>query len=124
MRKWLLVARGEGLVMNRSLLVYGSITAVSLVFMAMQIAFTRYSIVRNDQLQDKIDKINTDLRVLDVEVRMRDSMLVRSIESSYRKIEELTEIRKMNQKQIDSLHDVILDDIKVIEDLKDDLLRW
>jgi len=110
--------------MNRSLLVYGSITAVSLVFMAMQIAFTRYSIVRNDQLQDKIDKINTDLRVLDVEVRMRDSMLVRSIESSYRKIEELTEIRKMNQKQIDSLHDVILDDIKVIEDLKDDLLRW
>ncbi len=124
MRKWLLVARGEGLVMNRSLLVYGSITAVSLVFMAMQIAFTRYSIVRNDQLQDKIDKINTDLRVLDVEVRMRDSMLVRSIESSYRKIEELTEIRKMNQKQIYSLHDVILDDIKVIEDLKDDLLRW
>jgi len=110
--------------MNRSLLVYGSITAVSLVFMAMQIAFTRYSIVRNDQLQDKIDKINTDLRVLDVEVRMRDSMLVRSIESSYKKIEELTEIRKMNQKQIDSLHDVILDDIKVIEDLKDDLLRW
>jgi len=124
MRKWLLVARGEGHVMNRSLIVFGSITAVSLVFMAMQIAFTRYSIVRNDQLQDKIDKINTDLRVLDVEVRMRDSMLVRSIESSYRKIEELTEIRKMNQKQIDSLHDVILDDIKVIEDLKDDLLRW
>ena len=124
MRKWLLVVRGEGLVMNRSLLVYVIITAVSLVFMAMQIAFTRYSIVRNDQLQDKIDKINTDLRVLDVEVRMRDSMLVRSIESSYRKIEELTEIRKMNQKQIDSLHDVILDDIKVIEDLKDDLLKW
>lgn len=124
MRKLLLVVRGEGLVVNRSLLVYGGITAVSLVFMAMQIAFTRYSIVRNDQLQNKIDKINTDLQVLDVEVRMRDSMLVKSIESSYRKIEELTEIRKMNQKQIDSLHDVILDDIKVIEDLKDDLLKW
>lgn len=124
MRKLLLVARGEGLVMNRYLLVFGGITAVSLVFMAMQIAFTRYSIVRNDQLQNKIDKINTDLQVLDVEVRMRDSMLVKSIESSYKKIQELTEIRKMNQKQIDSLHDVILDDIKVIEDLKDDLLRW
>ena len=124
MRKWLLVARGEGLVMNRPFLVYGSITAVSLVFMAMQIAFIRYSIVKSEKLDDQVTNIMQDLRVLDVEVRMRDSMLVRSIENSYRKIQELTEIRKMNQKQIDSLHDVILDDIKVIEDLKDDLLRW
>jgi hypothetical protein len=110
--------------MNRSFIVYGGITAVSLVFMAMQIAFTRYSIVRAEKLDDRVTKVMQDLRVLDVEVRMRDSMLVRSIESSYRKIEELTEIRKMNQKQIDSLHDVILYDIKVIENMKDDLLRW
>jgi peptidoglycan hydrolase CwlO-like protein len=116
--------QGELVMMNRSLLIYGGITAVSLFFMMLQIAFTRYSIVRNDQLQDKIDKINADLRVLDAEVRLRDSMLFRNIEGSYRKIEELTEIRKMNQKQIDSLHDVILDDIKKIEDLKANLLKW
>ena len=116
--------QGEVVMMNRSLLIYGGITAVSLFFMMLQIAFTRYSIVRNDQLQNKIDKINADLRVLDAEVRLRDSMLVKNIEGSYRKIEELTEIRKMNQKQIDSLHDVILDDIKGIEDLKADLLKW
>jgi vacuolar-type H+-ATPase subunit I/STV1 len=90
----------------------------------MQIAFIRYSVVKADKLDDQVIKVMHDLRVLDAEVRVRDSMLVRSIESSYRKIEELTEIRKMNQKQIDSLHDVILDDIKVIEDLKDDLLKW
>jgi vacuolar-type H+-ATPase subunit I/STV1 len=90
----------------------------------LQIAFTRYSIVKADKLDDQVTKVMHDLQILDVEVRMRDSMLVKSIESSYRKIEELTEIRKMNQKQIDSLHDVILDDIKVIEDLKDDLLKW
>jgi vacuolar-type H+-ATPase subunit I/STV1 len=90
----------------------------------LQIAFTRYSIVKADKLDDQVTKVMHDLQVLDVEVRMRDSMLVRSIESSYKKIEELTEIRKMNQKQIDSLHDVILDDIKEIEDLKDDLLKW
>ena len=110
--------------MNRSFLVYGGITAVSLIFMAMQLAFTRYSIVKADKLDDQVTKVMHDLQVLDVEVRMRDSMLVKSIESSYKKIEELTEIRKMNQKQIDSLHDVILDDIKAIEDLKDDLLKW
>jgi peptidoglycan hydrolase CwlO-like protein len=110
--------------MNRSFLVYGGITAVSLIFMMLQIAFTRYSIVKADKLDDQVTKVMHDLQVLDVEVRMRDSMLVRSIESSYKKIEELTEIRKMNQKQIDSLHDVILDDIKEIEDLKDDLLKW
>jgi peptidoglycan hydrolase CwlO-like protein len=119
-----LVVRGEGLVMNRSFIVFGSITALSLVFTAMQIAFIRYSIVKADKLDDQVTKVMHDLQVLDVEVRMRDSMLVKSIESSYRKIEELTEIRKMNQKQIDSLHDVILDDIKEIEDLKDDLLKW
>ncbi len=124
MRKLLLVIRGEGVMMNRSLLVYGGITAVSLFFMALQIAFTRYSIVRADRLDDKVTKVIQDLRVLDVEVRLRDSMLVKNIEGSYRKIEELTEIRKMNQKQIDSLHDVILDDIKGIEDLKADLLKW
>jgi peptidoglycan hydrolase CwlO-like protein len=110
--------------MNRSFLVYGGITAVSLIFMAMQLAFTRCSIVKADKLDDQVTKVMNDLRVLDAEVRIRDSMLVRSIESSYKKIEELTEIRKMNQKQIDSLHDVILDDIKEIEDLKDDLLKW
>jgi peptidoglycan hydrolase CwlO-like protein len=110
--------------MNRSFLVYGGITAVSLIFMAMQMAFTRYSIVKADKLDDQVTKVMHDLQILDIEVRMRDSMLVKSIESSYRKIEELTEIRKMNQKQIDSLHDVILDDIKEIEDLKDDLLKW
>jgi peptidoglycan hydrolase CwlO-like protein len=110
--------------MNRSFLVYGGITAVSLFFMMLQIAFIRYSVVKADKLDDQVTKVMHDLRVLDVEVRMRDSMLVKSIESSYRKIEELTEIRKMNQKQIDSLHDVILDDIKEIEDLKDDLLKW
>lgn len=110
--------------MNRSLLVYGGITAVSLFFMALQIAFTRYSIVRADQIDEKVTKVIQDLRVLDVEVRLRDSMLVKNIEGSYRKIEELTEIRKMNQKQIDSLHSVILDDIKGIEDLKADLLKW
>ena len=110
--------------MNRSFIVFGSITALSLVFTAMQIAFIRYSIVKADKLDDQVTKVMHDLQVLDVEVRMRDSMLVKSIESSYRKIEELTEIRKMNQKQIDSLHDVILDDIKEIEDLKDDLLKW
>ena len=110
--------------MNRSFIIFGSITALSLVFTAMQIAFIRYSVVKADKLDDQVIKVMHDLRVLDAEVRVRDSMLVRSIESSYRKIEELTEIRKMNQKQIDSLHDVILDDIKVIEDLKDDLLKW
>jgi hypothetical protein len=110
--------------MNRSLLVYGGITAVSLFFMALQLVFTRYSIVKADRLDDKVTKVIQDLRVLDVEVRLRDSMLVKNIEGSYRKIEELTEIRKMNQKQIDSLHGVILDDIKRIEDLKADLLKW
>jgi peptidoglycan hydrolase CwlO-like protein len=110
--------------MNRSFIIFGSITALSLVFTAMQIAFIRYSVVKADKLDDQVTKVMHDLQVLDAEVRVRDSMLVRSIESSYRKIEELTEIRKMNQKQIDSLHDVILDDIKAIEDLKDDLLKW
>ena len=119
-----MVIREWGDVMNRSLLVYGSITAVGLLFTVLQIAFTRYSVVRADRLDDKVTKVMEDLRVLDVEVRLRDSMLVKNIEGSYRKIEELTEIRKMNQKQIDSLHDVILDDIKGIEDLKADLLKW
>lgn len=116
--------REGGDVMNRSLFVYGSITAVSLFFMALQIAFTRYSVVRSDRLDAKVTKVMHDLELLDVEVRLRDSMLVENIEGSYRKIEELTEIRKMNQKQIDSLHGVILDDIKGIEDLKANLLRW
>ena len=116
--------REGGDVMNRSLLFYGSITAVSLFFMSLQIAFTRYSVVRADRLDGKVTKVMEDLRVLDAEVRFRDSMLVKNIEGSYRKIEELTEIRKMNQKQIDSLHDVILDDIKGIEDLRTDLLKW
>jgi hypothetical protein len=119
-----LVIREEGDVMNRSLLFYGSITAVGLLFTVLQIVFTRYSVVRADRLDAKVTKVIEDLRVLDVEVRLRDSMLVKNIEASYRKIEELTEIRKMNQKQIDSLHGVILDDIKGIEDLKVDLLKW
>lgn len=118
------VKQGEGVMMNRSLFIYGGITAVSLFFMVLQIAFTRYSIVKADRLDDKVTKVMQDLRVLDAEIRLRDSMLVKNIEGSYRKIEELTEIRKMNQKQIDSLHDVILDDIKKIEDLKANLLKW
>jgi hypothetical protein len=61
----------------------------------LQIAFTRYSIIKADKLDDQVTKVMHDLQVLDVEVRMRDSMLVKSIESSYKKIEELTEIRKM-----------------------------
>ena len=124
MRRSFVEIREGGDVMNRSLLFYGSITAVSLFFMSLQIAFTRYSVVRADRLDGKVTKVMEDLRVLDAEVRFRDSMLVKNIEGSYRKIEELTEIRKMNQKQIDSLHDVILDDIKGIEDLRTDLLKW
>lgn len=118
------VKQGEGVMMNRSLFIYGGITAVSLFFMVLQLAFTRYSIVKADRLDDKVTKVMQDLRVLDAEIRLRDSILVKNIEGSYRKIEELTEIRKMNQKQIDSLHDVILDDIKRIEDLKANLLKW
>lgn len=110
--------------MDKKMLFYIGVGLFSLLFMVMQMAYTRYSIVRAEELKDRVDKINADLRVLDVEVRLRDSMLVKNIEGSYRKIEELTEIRKMNQKQIDSLHDVILDDIKGIEDLKADLLKW
>lgn len=124
MRMLFVEIREGGDVMNRSLFVYGSITAVSLFFMALQIAFTRYSVVRADQIDAKVTKVMHDLEVLDIEVKLRDSMLVKNIEGSYRKIEELTEIRKMNQKQIDSLHSVILDDIEGIEDLKADLLKW
>lgn len=124
MRMLFVEIREGGDVMNRSLFVYGSITAVSLFFMALQIAFTRYSVVRADQIDAKVTKVMHDLEVLDIEVKLRDSMLVKNIEGSYRKIEELTEIRKMNQKQIDSLHNVILDDIEGIEDLKADLLKW
>lgn len=110
--------------MNRSVIVYGGLAVVSMLLMALQIAFTRYSIVRADKLGDKVDKVVNDLRVLDIEVRLRDSMLVRSIESSYRRIDELTDLRKMNQKQIDSLHGVIVSDIKAIDDLKGSLLKW
>jgi len=110
--------------MNRSLLVFGSITALSLLFTAMQIAFIRYSIVKANKLDDQVTKVMNDLRVLDAEVRVRDSMLVKSIESSYQKIEELTEIRKMNQKQIDSLKLEIESDLDVIDEYKKDMLTW
>ena len=110
--------------MNRSLLVFGSITALSLLFTAMQIAFIRYSVVKADKLDDQVTKVMNDLRVLDAEVRVRDSMLVKSIESSYKKIEELTEIRKMNQKQIDSLKLEIESDLDVIDEYKKDMLTW
>jgi hypothetical protein len=110
--------------MNRGLLVYVIIASVFLFVIILQVAFTRYSVGRLERLKESVDFINADLKVLSIEVRLMDSILVKNIEGSYRKIEELTEIRKMTQKQIDSLHDVILDDIKGIEDLKDDLLRW
>jgi len=110
--------------MNRSLLVFGSITALSLLFTAMQIAFIRYSVVKADKLNDQVTKVMNDLRVLEAEVRVRDSMLVKSIESSYQKIEELTEIRKMNQKQIDSLKLEIESDLDVIDEYKKDMLTW
>jgi vacuolar-type H+-ATPase subunit I/STV1 len=90
----------------------------------MQIAFIRYSVVKADKLDDQVTKVMNDLRVLDAEVRVRDSMLVKSIESSYKKIEELTEIRKMNQKQIDSLKLEIESDLDVIDEYKKDMLTW
>jgi len=110
--------------MDRKQGIYVIVILVSVLFFAIQMAYIRYGIVKGEQLKAEFTKIKHDLEILDYGVKLRDSMLMVSIESSYRKIEELTEIRKMNQKQIDSLHDVILDDIKGIEDIKGRLLDW
>lgn len=64
------------------------------------------------------------VEVLDAELRIKDSFLLEAIGNSYAKIEEMSKIRKMSLKEIDSLEKKIHDEKLDFETVKTDLLSW
>lgn len=74
----------------------------------------------NDEFNSIIDRV----QVLDVELRIKDSFLLRSIEVNMAYIQELSTIRERSWKDIDSIKAVIVEDRKIFEQNKNDLLSW
>lgn len=88
-------------------------------------------VIMNNSVLKKIGRLRLEqqgilnrVQQLDIELRIKDSFLLVAVENSYRKIDELSHLRSMNQKGIDSLTKSIEQDRKSFESLKEDLLSW
>ncbi len=110
--------------MNRSWIFVVIVFIVLFVVLAYQGFLVRQSINRGYAQERKVIEVMNDMRMLKQEVKFRDSILLIGIENGYRKIEEISNIRKMTQREIDSLKLVIDGEIDAISGFKKGMLSW
>jgi len=110
--------------MNRSWIFVVIVFIVLFVVLAYQGFLVRQSINRGYVQERKVIDIMNDMRMFKQEVKFRDSILLIGIENGYRKIEEMSNIRKMTQREIDSLKLVIDGEIDAISGFKKGMLSW
>ena len=79
---------------------------------------------RIEELEKKYDNVLMQMKALDIEVKVRDSILVKGIEEGMKRIDELAAIRSMTQKQIDSLQSRIEIGQKELDADRKKLLDW
>lgn len=110
--------------MNRSMVVVLVVFFLLLVADIIDREITKKRVKKLENVKDRVDVIMADLKVLDAEVRLRDSILIERVAQSMKRLDELSELRSMTQKQIDSLHLRIAIEQERIESEKKKLLDW
>lgn len=109
--------------MSRSIAGRFMIIFVCVLFF-MMIVLMFVSCGRDDKLPADVAYIKGRLDQIEHDVKARDSVLMQKIEDSYERINDLSRIRKMTEKQIDSLAAVITDERKKLDEMKQNLLSW
>lgn len=79
---------------------------------------------RLDAIVKEGDDVVERMKMMDLEARLRDSMMMEKVKVSMERIEDLTRLKEMTKKEIAVLEDSIRMDKVVLDSLKKDMLVW
>lgn len=108
--------------------VYGIVLGILMVVVMIDTVVSWSDRWRADNRMDAMvkegDAVVERMRMMDLEGRLRDSMMMEKVKGSMERIEDLTRLKDMTRLEIKRLEDSIRSEKVVLDSLKKGMLVW